>query len=614
MRPIVSIFSVSMADSPQAEKPVIKVPGAIVIKDLAELLKLPVTRVMAELIKNGVMSSMNERIDFDTAAVIAEDLGFTLQLEEANESDRQKTSNEQLEELFAKDDSTNAIERPPIVVVMGHVDHGKTKLLDRIRETNVIAGESGGITQHIGAYQVEKKGKRITFIDTPGHEAFSAMRSRGAHVADIAILVVAADDGIKPQTKEAIQIIRHAGLPFVIAINKVDKAEANIERVKQQLAEENLLPEDWGGKVVTVPVSAATGAGIDDLLDTVLLVADLEKEHLMADPKRGAVGSVIEAHIDTGEGPVATVIVLTGTLNTGDLVRIGDLPAKVKSLRDWRGNIVRAAGPSTPVRLLGLKRAPEVGEILHEVDADTAKQLRRTQKQQPQHASSQVVYQTKKSAENNEGENTVEKQFVNIVLRSDNLGSQEAILSSLQIYENAPVGVDVVTKGLGSITEADVLRADTASAMLLGFHVVATPQAAEVAKGKHIPVRTYKVIYDLLNDVKKEVEARLPVEIIEHPLGHLRVLAVFKQEKNGMIVGGRVIDGVAKNNAKARVTREGQLVAEGSLRELQLDKKKVDEVKSGRECGIRFDGPPLIQVDDVIEFYEVEERKIALTS
>ncbi len=601
-----------MAEPTVQQEKRIAIPGAVVIKDLAAALGLPVNRVIAELMKNGVMSSMNERIDFDTAAVIAEDLGFAVTLKEENDEERQKTIAEQLAEHLQADDPGRKSVRPPVIVVMGHVDHGKTKLLDTIRETNIVSGEAGGITQHIGAYQLEKKGKLITFIDTPGHEAFSAMRSRGARVADIAILVVAADDGLKPQTLEAITIIQQAQIPFVVAINKIDKPEANIERVKQQLAEQNLLPEDWGGKIITVPVSAETKEGIDVLLETLLLVADVEQEHLRADPDRKAVGSVIEAHIDKGEGPVATVVVRTGTLRQGDSVKIGSVVGRVKALKDWRGETITAAGPSTPAKMLGLRSAPEVGDILLVVNAEEARMLRREQKQRTDRSTTQVRYQQKKKEGAEEHPQKEMVQKLNIVLRSDNLGSQEAILESLQKYEGQPVTVEVVTKGLGSMTDADVLRADTAKALLVGFHVVPTPRAVEVAKSKGLTIRTYTVIYDLLNDIHKELETLLPVEVLENVVGRVRVLVVFRKDKKGMIVGGKVLSGIAKRGITARVLRNEEVIGTVNVTQVQSEKKVVSEVQQGSECGLRIEGAVAVDVQDVLELFEREERRVTL--
>lgn len=620
------------------EKKTVEIPSVVVIKDLAKIFALPVTRVITELMKNGVMSSMNERIDYETAAIIAEELGFSATQKASDDGEHQQTISAELETLLSQDHPERQIVRPPVVVVMGHVDHGKTKLLDAIRQTNVVAGESGGITQHIGAYQVtispqgetssrpqgeippaasegsrddRAQGHTITFIDTPGHEAFTAMRSRGARVADIAILVVAADDGLKPQTKEAIRIIQQAQIPFVVAVNKIDKPEANIERVKKQLADENLLPEDWGGKVAILPVSALKGQGIDDLLETIVLLANLEEGNRKADPARAAVGSVIEAHIDKGEGPVATVIVRSGTLRRGDFIKIGDGTGKVKALHDWQGKTIEEAAPSQPAKILGLRQAPEVGDIVRVIDMAEAKQLRRRHKVRTERSDTSVVYRRKSEQQELDAPKEVQA-IVNIVLRCDNLGSQEAILESLQKYESAPVHVEIVSKGLGSITEADVLHADTAKALLLGFHVVPTSRAIEVAKSKQIEIRTYTVIYDLLDDVREELERRLPVEILETVLGHLKILAVFRKEKQAMIVGGRILDGTIKTDGKARVLREGVVLSTGFVKEVQIEKRRVTEAKQGGECGIRYVGEPLIEIGDTVECFETEERRITL--
>lgn len=597
------------------EQKTVAIPNAIVIKDLANLLHVPVTKLIAELMKNGVMSSMNERIDYETAAIIAADFGYQATQKQESDAEQQKTVAETLRDHLRHDETARQTTRPPVVVVMGHVDHGKTKLLDTIRQTDVMAGEAGGITQHIGAYQVQKNGRLMTFIDTPGHEAFSAMRSRGAQVADIAVLVIAADDGIKPQTEEAIKIIQQAKLPMVVAINKIDKPEANAERVKQQLAEKNLLPESWGGKTITVPVSAQSGQGVQELLETVLLVAEVDHEKLKADPARGAVGSVIEAHIDRGEGPVATVVVHTGTLRKGDSVRIGTVAGRVRTLKDWRGSEVTEAGPSTPVKILGLKGAPEVGDILTGIEPEEAKKLRRQFKQKTERVSEQVVYQRKKDAEEHKERETPrhEQCKLNIVLRTDNLGSQEAILESLSRLESPLASVEVVSKGLGSITDADVLRADAAKAALIGFHVVPTPRAVEVARSKQAAMRTYTVIYDLLNDIRKELEALLPVEVVETVHARLKVLAIFRREKKGMIAGGRVLEGTLEKGAHIRVLRGETKIGEGTVLQLQQEQRVIEQARTGIECGLRIEGVTTVEVDDVIEAFTTEERRITLT-
>ncbi|MBI4092430.1 MAG: translation initiation factor IF-2 [Candidatus Kerfeldbacteria bacterium] len=472
-----------MTETASAKKPV-QLPSRLTVRIFAERLSLPLTSVMSELVKNGVMAAMNEEIDYDTAAVIADDLGFKAVIERRAD---EKVDRQQLSELLKEEDASLLVERAPVVVVMGHVDHGKTKLLDAIRKTNVVAGEAGGITQHIGAYQVEEKGQPITYIDTPGHEAFTAMRSRGARVADLAILVVAADDGVKPQTEEAIRIIREAKLPIVVAINKIDKSDASPDRVKQQLAAKNVLVEGWGGQVVSVPVSAKEGRGITDLLDSVLLVAQVEKDNLKANPNRSAVGTIIESHVDSGQGPIATALVHTGTLRVGDVVSTGDVWGKVRALRDYNGQPIKAAGPSVPASILGFREAPVIGDILRvETDQKVIRELKTKKVFRKQPATPMVVVKEEIA--------TPPLQKLNLVIRADTLGSLEAIREALNKLKHPEVAAEIVQSGLGNITEADVLRAETSSALLFGFNVVTTPAAESVAGGKRITIKTNHVI------------------------------------------------------------------------------------------------------------------------
>ncbi len=594
--------------APRAERSV-SLPAILTPREFAALTGLPVATIVGELFKNGIMASINERIDFETASIIAQDLGFkttaaTDQAEELAEA-KEATS---LGELLAESDTTKLQARPPVVVVMGHVDHGKTTLLDAIRSTNVAAGESGAITQHIGAYQVTEKGRKVTFLDTPGHEAFSAMRSRGGRVADLAIIVVAADDGLQPQTLEAIEIAQREKLPFLIAINKVDKETADIERVKKALAELNLLPEDWGGKTICVPISAKGKKGIPELLDMVLLLADVEK--IQANLERLAVGTIIEAHLDRGEGPVATALVQTGTLRLGDYLVAGLVAGKVKAMRDYTGAVLREALPSTPVRVLGLKQTPRAGDMFRVVsdEAEVREVLRKSSKFQ------RFVELPKVLASDSEAQAEVPVQAtLNVMLKTDVLGSREAIVNSLAQLAGGGVAVKVVRTGLGTITEHDVIQAEAAKAVLLGFNVPLPPSVALLAKTKGIVVGSYKVIYDLLDEVKRQLTTLLKPELVRSEVGEAQVVQIFRSGKRDMIVGCRVTRGLVRAGTVVRSLRSGSLLAEFKLTEVRLGKEVVTEVAEGGECGLKLVGEPLLQVGDSLEVYheEIRNRVIA---
>jgi len=578
----------------------VKVPTVITVRELADMLNLPINKVLTELMKNGVLASMNERIDFDTASIIGEELGYKIILSESKTKDFSSDEDQKKLTAILKNRDQAVQSRPPVVVVMGHVDHGKTKILDAIRKADVVAGESGGITQHIGAYQIHKDGRIITFIDTPGHEAFTAMRSRGARVADVAILVIAADDSIQPQTKEAIKIIQDAGLPFVVAINKIDKAEANIEKVKQDLSSLNLLPEEWGGKVITANVSAKDGIGIDDLLDTVLLVADMEKDTIVANYHRPAIGTIIESHIDKGEGPVATILVQSGTLKIGDALGLGGtLIGKVRMLKDYKGDNTTEALPGTPVRILGLKLAPEVGSIL-EVPID-AKTLSRDTKQ---HSFRQEQdYST--HAKSVDDESSV--KFINLIIKADVLGSVEAIIESLAKLETNKIKIKIVGKGLGIITETDVLKAEATKSKILGFHVKPATMVIDLARDKEVIIKYYEVIYHLIEDIQEEIKSLKEIDIVRKLIGKLEVLKIFRKEAKTMIIGGRVIDGTITVSEMVIVTRAGQAMSSGSVKRLESGKQLADKVSAGQECGLSFEGSPIIEAGDVLEFYEEQK-------
>ncbi len=582
------------------EKRTIFVPKVVTVRAYAELAGIPVNRVLAELMKNGVFTSINEKIDFDTASIIGENLNLDVQLAEAKAEEGDK-EDKKLENILAGEKAQDLQDRPPVIVVMGHVDHGKTKLLDSIRSTDVVAGEAGGITQHIGAYQIVRKNRTLTFIDTPGHEAFTAMRSRGAKVADIAILVVAADDGVKPQTVEAYRIIEAAKIPFLVAINKIDKPAADVNRVKQELSTQlNITPEDWGGKTICSPISAKDGIGIEELLDMVLLVAETDGAALKANPNTEAAGTVIESNVDKAAGPLATILVQNGTLHVGDQLCFNDVVyGKVKSLKNYKGEDVKEAGPSAPVKILGLKISPAVGDILNVGEGEKVK-IRKI-RSNTQNADSFLV------AGEEAGEDKIPK--VNVVIKTDFLGSAEAIEESLMKLNNEKVKVKVISKGLGYITEGDVKRAEDAGAKVLGFNVRMSPAMENLVREKQVIVKIFSIIYDLIKYVKDEMQLLVKPEINRIDLGRLKVLAVFRTESNSQIVGGKVLDGILKNNSLVAVKRGDDFIVSGKLTRLQSGKQDVDMVEQDMEAGLKYEGKPLIVEGDILYIYQ-EERVV----
>lgn len=583
----------------------VELPQTLTPREFAALLELPATTVIGELFKNGVMASINERIDYETASIIAEDLGYKVTpATQTKQEDVEAEASVVLNELLKQGENKKHQSRPPVVVVMGHVDHGKTTLLDAIRESNVAAQESGAITQHIGAYQVEAKGRKITFLDTPGHEAFSAMRARGGRLADVAIIVVAADDGLQPQTIEAIEIAQREKLAFLFAINKVDKENADIDRVKKALAELNLLPEDWGGKTICVPISAKKRQGIPELFDMVLLLADLEK--LEADADRLALGTIIEAHLDKGEGPVVTALVQAGTLHVGDYIIAGQVAGKVRSMKDYLGQLVQAAPPSMPVRVLGFKQVPQAGDIFRVVDDE--KLVREVLKKAPRY---QSVSQSNQTSPKNEQENSESSATtLNVVLKTDVLGSREAIASSFKDLSQEDIQVKIIRAGLGSITEADVAFAEASQAVVLGFNVPVKPEAELMAKQAKVFVGTYKVIYDMLDEVKRKLNSLLKPELIRNQLGDAQVLKIFRRGKKEMIVGCRILRGVVRPKTIVTVLRKDQPVAlRLNLVEIRIGREIVGEVAEGGECGLLIQGQPIIEEGDKLEIYHEEVRQ-----
>lgn len=579
---------------------VLEIPEALSVKEFSELIKMPVTKVILLLMRNGVMAAQNERIDFETASIIAQDLGFTTKksIHKATIRREEVDVRKELQTAFL---GKEVSARPPVIVVMGHVDHGKTTLLDAIRHAHVVDREAGGITQHIGAYQVERNGRRISFIDTPGHEAFTAMRSRGAKIADIAILVVAADDGVQPQTIEALSHIQRAGLPFLVAINKMDKDGANPERVKKELADVGVIPEDWGGSVPFVQVAAKKGTGIDQLLDVVLLVADVHKDAIVADPNGQVVASVIEAHVDKGEGPVVTVLVQSGTLKTGDLVVAGLVHGKARAMRSDTGSIVPTALPSTPVRLFGLKGLPLVGDVLRTVDQEQWKVVARGYRK-PEVG--EVV-----SVERRQVASGEDLPRISVVVKADVLGSVEALREAFEKVEQLGVVIEIHRKGLGVINEHDIEEAVATESVVLGFNVAINREADMLARDKKVEVVLSRVIYDLLNVLDKKAEVLVGPRIITKTIGTAVVKVLFRQERTSAIVGCQVVTGVIRQNALLTLSRSGEVLGECKMIELQSGKIVVSEVAEGAECGLKISIPSPIRINDVLTAYVKEERK-----
>lgn len=611
----------------------IKLPNVLTVKELALKLGLEVSVVIKKLIENGVLASINEEIDYDTAAVVAHDLGFNV-LEE-QEAGSRLGAGFVMEAVKKEQDERPAdfVVRPPVVAIMGHVDHGKTTLLDTIRKTRVVEEEAGRITQHIGAYQVEvppKEGpksrvtptgsrgsrgipppdqvrgrddfanRKITFLDTPGHEAFAAMRARGANVTDIIVLVVAADDGVKPQTIEVINRARFTDTPLIVAINKIDKPDANIERVKKELSDYGVVIEEWGGKVPVAKISAQTGHGVDDLLDLILLQAEVLD--LKAHPSGQTLGTVIESRISKTLGSSATVLVQNGTLHLQDVIAVGKAFGKVRTMLDAKGARVKFAAPATPVMITGFSDLPQAGDILKTyLSADEAK------------AAALIVAKSERAKKiQGSGVLKLESQELNLIIKADVAGSIEAINEALSKLKNTEVKLNLIEEGVGEINENDILRAASASAAVIGFHTRLSPQAAKLAQSKKVTVQLYDVIYELVEDLTRQVVEMLIPEVIRTELGKAKILAVFRTEKEQMIVGGRVIDGKIQKLAQLEIMREGQVVGKGQVLELQQNRMEVKEVLKDFEFGLKVKTDVKIQVGDILVVYEESVRKKSL--
>ena len=586
----------------EEKKPEIKeitIPEKLTIRELAEAMKMQPSAIVKKLFMEGQMVTVNHEIDFEQAEEIA--LGFDIIAEKEEKVDV-------IEELLKEEeeDESTMVSRPPVVCVMGHVDHGKTSLLDAIRKTNVTRGEAGGITQHIGAYVVDINGQKITFLDTPGHEAFTAMRMRGANSTDIAVLVVAADDGVMPQTVEAISHAKAAGVEIIVAINKIDKPSANIERVKQELSEYELIPEDWGGTTPFVPVSAKTGEGIDDLLEMILLTAEVSE--LKANPNRAARGLVIEAQLDKGKGPVATILVQKGTLHVGDFIAAGACNGKVRAMMDDKGRRVKQAGPSTPVEILGLGDVPNAGEVLMSFEND---------KEAKNFAAAFVSENKNRLLEETKGKLSLDNLFdqiqasdlkeLPIIVKADVQGSVEAVKQSLVKLSNDEVVVRVIHGGVGAVNESDVSLAATSNAIIIGFNVRPDTTAKQLAEQEGVDLRLYRVIYQAIEDVEAAMKGMLDPVFEEKVIGHAEVRQLFKASGIGTIAGSYVLDGTFQRGCKVRITRDEEQIYEGELASLKRFKDDVKEVRAGYECGLVFQDFNDVKEEDKVEAYIMVE-------
>ena len=578
----------------------VQIPDEITVGDLAARLKQTASNVIKKLMGYGVMASMSEVIDFDTAALVADEFGAKV------EHEVHVTIEERLFEVD-EDAPESLKERPPVVVVMGHVDHGKTSILDAIRSTNVTTGEAGGITQHIGAYQVKVNDKAITFLDTPGHEAFTSMRARGANLTDIAVLVVAADDGIMPQTVEPINHAKAAGVSIIVAINKMDKPTANPDRVMEQLTQYELVPEQWGGDVICVPVSAHTGMGINELLENIALVAEVKE--LRANPDRRAKGAVIEARLDKGQGPVATILVQKGTLHKGDCVIAGTSVGRVRTMCNDKGQDLEVAGPSTPVEITGLTEVPAAGDLFDAVeDEKLARELadqRANEAKEKRFNSYQKVTLDNLFSQIAEGE----RKQLDIIVKADVQGSAEAVKQSLEKISNDEVRVKVIHAGVGAINKSDVMLANAGNAIIIGFNVRPDPVAKEEAAQSEVEMRMYRVIYDDINDVTDAMKGMLAPKIREVEQGRLEVRQVYKISSVGLVAGSYVLDGKISRNSKIRVVRDGIVVAEDEIASLRRFKDDVKEVAQGYECGVTLEKFSDIKEGDIFEAYILEEYR-----
>ncbi len=586
-------------------KTTIEIDNSLTVGDLAEKLSVSASKLIGELFKNGMMVTVNEKVDIDTAQIIVDELGLEIELVK-------KTSSEQIAHKREKSSlDPNATERPPVIAVMGHVDHGKTSLLDKIRGEEVAAGESGGITQHISAYQITHKKRKITFLDTPGHEAFAALREHGALLTDLVVIVVAADDGLKPQTIEAIRFARKAGVKMLVAANKMDKPGADLNRLKQQLSENEMMPEDWGGDTIVVPVSAKTGDGITELIDMILLVTDVEE--LKALPTGPAKGLVIESHMELGRGPNAVVLIENGSLKRGDYLVAGAAYGKARTIQNTDGEEIKSAGPSTPVIISGFKSLPDFGNIFevtnNEKDAKRKAQIGLEEKNSSSKATHVSDSELLRIISHKD-----KLQELNVVVKADVQGSLTSVIDSLKTLGTDEVSVRIVGSGVGAINDNDIYMSTASKAIIYGFHVDLPAGLRQLASRDKVPVRIYDVIYELLDDAKEELSSLLAPEVVEKELGRMKVKKVFKTTQKEIIAGGEVTKGNILTPAMVRVKRDKEVLVELEATRLQCGPQEAKEVDSGQDCGVTLvtDGRFNMQESDVLEFFtrELKERTL----
>lgn len=587
------------------EQKYVELSSNISIRDLAEKIEISPIDIIKKLMTNGVIANINQQIDFDTAAIVAEEFGFEAKLQALPEAEVLEDGSEtpRWRQMIEDEDPDSLVERPPIVTILGHVDHGKTTLLDAIRETDVADGEAGGITQHIGAYQIRHQDQIITFLDTPGHAAFTAMRARGAQGADIAVLVVAADDGVMPQTREALAHVRAAGVPVLVALNKVDRPNANPEKVLRELADVGLVPDQWEGDTIIVPVSAKERTGVEDLLEAILLIC--EETDIRANPNGKVIGTVIEAEVDKARGVMTTLLVQNGCLKVGDIVVTGDTCGKVRAMFDFQGKKLKEASPSTPVSVLGLSAVPEAGQLFWTAKSEREARMiveeyqeARKVKTEKQSLSLDQIFEAFKAGQAEE---------LRLVIKADVQGSLEPITSSLADIYIGDIKVHVLHAATGNIGENDVMLASASKAILIGFNVEADNAARKAAEAEHVDIRTYNIIYRLIEDIEKALKGMLEPEIKREIVGRAEVLATFRVPKLGQIAGCRVLDGSLQRNGSIRLLRVDEEIFDGPIASLKRERDDVREVRQGFECGIGLKGFTEFKVGDILECYKMKE-------